>query len=235
MQYQKKKILIFGDDSSMTSLNGTTLVKIDSEKDLSHELSKLETEADVDAFNNKLLRHVDHTTDFNLFMMNTIAQDVQDFRGVIHLAIKKDFFDARLKELFYEENAKTFEFTKDVEYSRTGYYMQGIYEENGYYIFDYRPKDRINNGLKYKGKKIENETIKYEYSYNPEFLNPHLHEVATLESTIKNDEYFFLEEIPNIIVEFTKIKGLYRLTKISGIDDVNIAKQLLYENYEISI
>ena len=175
--------------------------------------------------------------DENILISNIVAQDLQGFSSnETHIAIKEAIFNAKLRELFGEEIINNFEFQMDTKYIGNEEYLHRIYEQDGYYVFDYDTENITNTGLDYKDKKIENDTIRYEYFYNPEFIVKSYKKIMTLEELMKEDsKYFFIKEIPVVSITYTKKDGLYKITSIEGIPKIYEVKSLLYENYEISI
>ncbi len=107
---------------------------INSEKDLKHQVLKLDSQENVDIFNNNLtsvdithnqtLKQIKAKETFNSFMMDTVAQELQASMlqepngfdvGGVHLSVKKEVFNSRLQEIFGEKNAKSFNFEKAIE------------------------------------------------------------------------------------------------------------------------
>ena len=223
----------------MIGISGNNLSVINSERDVNCQLSTLNTESDVEGFNNNLVKCMNAVSrlDLDPLVRDVIAQDLQGFSGdEMHIAIKKIFFNTRIKEIFGEEIANNFKFRGTIEYINQKEYIKKIYEQDGYYVFDYDPENSANNGLEYKDKKVENDTIRYEYFYNPKFMVKQYKKMMTLEELMNKDrEYFFIEEIPVVSITYTKKNGLYRITSMEGINKIYEVKILLYENYGISI
>lgn len=199
----------------------------------------MDTESSVDIFNNNLIKYINSidNPDLNILISNVVAQSLQGFsNNEIHIAIKEAIFNTRLRELFGEEIVNNFEFPIDTKYIGNEEFLHRIYEQDGYYVFDYNAENITNTGLEYKDKKVENDTIRYEYFYNPEFVVKSYKKTMTLEELMKKDiEYFFIKEIPVVSITYTKKDGLYKITSIDGIRKIYEVKSLLYENYEISV
>lgn len=210
--------------------NENNLVKISSNEDAQNELTKLETESDVEEFNQKMLESVYINDDFNSFMAKTIAQDIQGYAGGVHLFIEKNFFNTRLLEMFGEENAKSFEFKDDVEYIDNEF-TSGIYEKDGYYLFDYSLGAGVSNYIDQKEKKTDNNKIIYEYSYNPEWLDEDIEDFITLEEFIKKDNNLSIKELPTVTITYTKTNGTYKLTSITGIEKTKEIDKKLNKDY----
>ncbi len=223
----------------MVGLNGNNLSVINSEKDIIYQSPALDTESNVERFNSDLIRFINSVDDpdENILISNIVAQDLQGFSSnETHIAIKEAIFNAKLRELFGEEIINNFEFQMDTKYIGNEEYLHRIYEQDGYYVFDYNAENIKNTGLDYKDKKVGDDTIIYEYFYNPEFMVNCYKKTMTLEELMKKDsEYFFIKEIPVISITYTKKDRLYRITSIEGIRKIYEIKLLLYENYEISI
>lgn len=223
----------------MVGLSGNNLTVINSKKDIIYQLPKLDTESNVEGFNNNLIRYINSVDDLdiNILISNVVAQNLQGFSNdEIHIAVKEAIFNTRLRELFGEEIINNFKFQRDTEYLGNEKFLRKIYEQDGYYVFDYDAENITNTGLGYKDKKIENDNIKYEYFYNPEFMVNHYKKMMTLEELIKEDsEYSLINEIPVVSITYTKKDGLYKITSIEGIPKIYEIKLLLHENYEISI
>lgn len=214
--------------------NENNLAKINSNEDAEYGVSKLETESDVEEFNQKMLEGVYINDDFNSFMAKTVAQDIQGYAGGVHLAIEKNFFNARLLEMFGEENAKSFKFKENVEYSEDNEFISGIYEKNGYYLFDYSLGAGVSNYIDQKDKKISNNSIIYEYVYNPEWRDENNEEdFITLEEFIKEDNSLSIKELPAVTITYTKINGTYKLTSITGIEKTKEIDKKLNKDYGI--
>lgn len=228
-----------GKIQNMVGLSGNNLSVINSEKDIIYQLPALDTESNVEEFNNNLIRYINSidNPDLNILISNVVAQNLQGFlNNEIHIAIKEAIFNAKLRELFGEEIINNFEFQMDIKCIGNEEYLHRIYEQDGYYVFDYNDANIIDTGLNYKDKKVENDTIRYEYFYNPEFMVNYYKKMMTLEELMKKDsEYFFIKEIPVVSITYTKKDGLYRITSIEGIRKIYEVKLLLYENYEVSI
>ena len=207
------------------------MYQIISNEDVQHKLSKLETESDVEEFNQKMLESVYVNDDFNSFMAKTIAQDIQGYAGGVHLSIEKNFFNTRLLEMFGEENAKSFEFKDDVEYSDDNEFISGIYEKDGYYLFDYSLGAGVSNYIDQKEKKTDNNKIIYEYSYNPEWRDEDIEDFITLEEFIKKDNSLSIKELPTVTITYTKTNGTYKLTSITGIEKTKEIDKKLNRDY----
>lgn len=231
------------EDLHIADESASELKIVNSEKDLKYPLLKLKSEADVEEFNEKL-KKVYIERNFNFFMMNTVAQELQGFstesqefaNGKIHISIKKDFFNERIAEIFGKENAKKFKFkTKPLYVVANDEKELEVYEQDGYYIFDYTLDPSIGDHLEYRNKKTDKDMIQYEYIYDPEFMIPYVNKWITFDEILVEYENIPIKEKPILTITYKKEGESYKISSIEGIERLYEFKVMLNEFYGASL